>query len=121
MTDGRLVVCTAIGEVILCSDEGQFICLLGETPIENNGRTETIEAITPYSRGFLVAGNENIYAFEKSTDPKSGQYYKLVNRRPIEVKIETKDSLFSGNVNWKVSSLCLSHGEDFIYLITKSK
>jgi hypothetical protein len=69
----------------------------------------------------VIAGNENIYAFEKCTDPKSTQHYKLVNKRPIEVKIETKESLFSGNVNFKVSSLCLSHSEDFIYLITKSK
>jgi hypothetical protein len=64
MTDGRLIVCTEVGEIIILEDDGEFVGFLPDSP--SHEEEFKIEAITPMQRGgFVVAGNGRIYIYEK--------------------------------------------------------
>ena len=86
MADGKLIVCTDQGEIILCETDGSFLGAIMDEGIEPGFK---IECITAFSRGFIIAGNGLIYAFEKSEDP-SGPYRMI--QGPIDVKLEQRDS-----------------------------
>ena len=68
MQDGRLIVCTELGEIILCETDGSYMAYIPESPSEDEGAPFKIEAITPFSRGFIVSGENKIYAYEKTED-----------------------------------------------------
>jgi hypothetical protein len=67
MNDGRLVVCTELGEIMLLETDGSFKNYIAESPIEDEGEFK-IEAITAFTRGFIVSGEDKIYAYEKTED-----------------------------------------------------
>lgn len=113
MHDGRLVVCTEVGEIILCETDGSFLTFIPDSPTDEAFK---IECIQSFSRGFIVAGNGLIYAYEKCED--GGAPYRLITN-PIEVRLESKDNLGS-NMNYQITSMTLSHTEDYVYIITKS-
>jgi hypothetical protein len=112
MGNSNLIVCTEIGEIILCGMDGAFELYIPESPTEDNFK---LEAIIPFSRGFIVGGNENgnakFYAFEECDDPKIG--YRLINREPISLRMEN-------NEKHEVTSMAISNSEDYIYFTTKS-
>ena len=66
MTDGRIVVCTELGEIMLLETDGSFLAYIAESPVEEE--EWKIEAIYPFSRGFIVSGEDKIYAYEKTED-----------------------------------------------------
>ena len=65
MADGKLVVCTEAGEIILCETDGSFLAFIEDSPFNENFM---IESIVTFSRGFIIAGDGYIYAFEKCED-----------------------------------------------------
>jgi len=115
MSDGYLIVCTEVGEIIVCNDDGSYEASIPEAPMNDF----KIEAIVPFSRGFIVAGNGLIYAYERS-EGDTRTLYRLITE-PINVQMETKDQNFGSHINFLITSLTLSHSEDYIYFITKSK
>ena len=86
MTDGRLIVCTEVGEIFLCEENGSYMAYIPESPTDDNFK---LEACVAFSRGFIVAGNENgngkFYAFEKCEDSKVP--YRLINKEPTIVRM----------------------------------
>mgnify|MGYP000049844968 FL=1 len=117
MQDGRLVVCTEVGEIIVLETDGSYSAFVPDSPVENEFK---IEAIVATARGFIIAGDGLIYAFEKSEDPRIP--YRLITE-PIEVKMDSSDSKssFGPNVNFSITSMTLSSQEDYIYFVTKNK
>jgi len=103
MHDGRLVVCTEIGEILLLETNGSFLAYIPESPHEEE-KDFKIEAITAFTRGFIVSGEDRIYAYEKTEDPN-------VPYRAICNSTENPNSNFM--------SLCLSQSEDYLYCITQ--
>jgi hypothetical protein len=67
MSDGPLIVCTEVGEIIVCDDDGSYMAFVPDSPMNDF----KIEAIVSFSRGFIVAGNGLIYAYEKSEDART--------------------------------------------------
>lgn len=102
MNDGRLVVCTELGEIMLLETDGAFKNYIAESPIEDEGEFK-IEAICAFTRGFIVSGEDKIYAYEKTEDQD-------VPYRPIGMPTESNQSNFM--------SMCLSQNEEFLYCIT---
>jgi WD40 repeat protein len=117
MNDGRLVVCTEVGEIILCESDGLFMNYIPESPTDEAFK---IEAVMPFSRGFIIAGNENgigkFYAYEKSEDPRVA--YRLISKEPYEVKMDLNVNMHS--MNMQISSIALAHSEDYVYFTTRS-
>lgn len=73
LPDGRLIVCTDQGEILLLENNGDYKMMLSESPQENFN----IECIQTYSKGFVIAGdNGAIMIYEKSEDPKN-PYMKI--------------------------------------------
>jgi len=114
MADGKLVVCTEAGEIILCETDGSFLAFIEDSPFNESFM---IESIVTFSRGFIVAGDAYIYAFEKCEDQRSP--YRLIIE-PISVSIESKDHPLGSNMNYQITSMTMSHSEDYIYFITRS-
>jgi len=114
MSDGPLILCTEVGEIIVLDDDGSYMSFVPDSPMNDF----KIEAIVSFSRGFIVAGNGLIYAYEKSEDPRA--LYRQITE-PINVQMDSKDNNFGSHINFLITSLTLSHSEDYIYFITKSK
>ena len=93
MPDGRLIVCTEIGEVIILEDDGAFVAFLEDSPIIQEDKFR-IEVVIPMQRGFLVAGNGKIYVYEKVDDSKAP--YRMITE-PLEVQLDSKDNTFGSN------------------------
>jgi hypothetical protein len=103
MQDGRLVVCTEVGEIMLLETDGSFMAYIPESPVEEEGNFK-IEAIVPFTRGFIVSGEDKIYAYEKTED--AHVQYRMISN-PTE------------NPNSNFMSMCLSQSEDYLYCITQ--
>lgn len=117
MTDGRLIVCTEVGEIIILEDDGEFVAYLPDSPISED--QFKIEAITPMQRGgFLVAGNGRIYIYEKLDDPRAP--YKQACE-PLDIVLDSKENSIGSNSGQLVKSMCLSQTDDYIYFITESR
>ena len=52
MPDGRLIVCTDQGEIMVLEGQGDYKTLLAESP----GEGFYIECIITYTKGFIIAG-----------------------------------------------------------------
>ena len=73
LPDGRLIVCTDQGEIMLLEQGGDYKMLLAESP----GEGFFIECIVTYSKGFIIAGeNGQIMIYEKSEEPKN-PYHRI--------------------------------------------
>ena len=71
-----------------------------------------IEAIVTFSRGFIIAYKGQIYAYEKTEDPRAP--YRLIGE-PIDTKMDTAGP----NTDQVITSMTLSHSEDYVFFITK--
>ena len=54
MHDGRLIVCTELGEIIILEDDGEYVAFLPDSPIQEEDFK--IECVSPMKNGFVVAG-----------------------------------------------------------------
>ena len=105
MTDGRLIVCTEVGEIIILEDDGEFVAYLPDSPIHEEENFK-IEAITPMQKvGFLVAGNNRIFVYEKMDDSKIP--YKQACE-PMDIVLDQKDKPINSQLDHLVKSMCLS-------------
>jgi len=112
MSDGKLVLCTEAGEIILCETDGSFLAFIEDSPVSEGF---VIECIVAFSRGFIVAGDGQIYAYEKADSEKSP--FRLITE-PLNVSIDS--NALGGNMDHYITSMALSHSEDYIFFITKS-
>ena len=67
----QLVVCTAVGDILVCNMNGEFILQVPDSPglsVDYSGIR--IDCIVPYSRGLILAGGEQgmIFPFEATTN-----------------------------------------------------
>jgi hypothetical protein len=85
LADGKLAVCNDVGQVILCDTDGSYIAYIPDSPFNEQVKIDVIQS---FSRGFIIAGNEHIYVYEKTEDP-SAPYRSVAN--PLQVKMESKD------------------------------
>jgi hypothetical protein len=73
LPDGRLIVCTDQGEIMLLESSGDYKMLLAESP----GEGFYIECVITYSKGFIIAGEYGqIMIYEKSEEPKN-PYHRI--------------------------------------------
>lgn len=125
---GKLIVCTEIGEIFECED-GAFSGYIPDSPTNDDIK---IEAIMPYSRGFVVAANQSkdnqethgkFYVFQENQDPR--YKYKLLSSSPdmkLPYTVEYENvNLQTSNMTYAISSMAFSiTSEDMIYFTTKS-
>ena len=68
----QLVVCTAVGDILVCNMDGEFILRVPDDPRVNYGVDDGIRigCIVPYSRGLILTGGEQgkIFPFEATTN-----------------------------------------------------
>ena len=68
LPEGRIIVCTDQGELILLEQSGDFKMLLPESPLEGF----YIECIITYPKGFFIGGdNGQIIIYDRSEEPKN--------------------------------------------------
>jgi len=85
LPDGRLLVCTDKGEIMLLEMNGDWKMSLNEAP----GDDFYIECIQTYQKGFIIAGdNGQIMIYEKSEDPKNP--YNKIAKLPQNEKGDQK-------------------------------
>jgi len=58
---------------MLCETDGSYLSYIPDSPTDEGVK---IDVIVPFSRGFIIAGNEHIYVYERTEDP--GAPYRLV-------------------------------------------
>lgn len=115
MHDGRLIVCTEVGEIIVLEDDGEYVAFLQDSPSQED--EFKIECISPMKNGFIVAGNGRIYIYEKMEDSHA-PYKQLTD--PLDVVLDSKETSF-GNTGAKLlTSMCLNQTEDHIFMNTAS-
>ena len=103
MHDGRLVIGTEIGELILLETDGSYMAYISDSPV---GDEFKIECIVSFSRGFIIAGEGLIYVYERTEDPRNP--YKLIADNPFEVKMDMNNYNFGSNMSYQVTSMTLS-------------
>ena len=106
---GRLIVCTENGEIMLCETSGEFMNFIHESP----GEGYRITTIVPFSRGFIISGeNGMISAYERVEDPK----YPYRRTKNIECRLDqTQQYQLTA---FPISSMCLTSTEDQLFFIT---
>ena len=82
MADGCLVICNEVGQIVLCDTDGSYKAYIKDSPTAEGVK---IDVIVPFSRGFIIAGREQIFVYEKSEDPSAP--YKSVSN-PLQVQME---------------------------------
>jgi hypothetical protein len=77
LSDGRLLLCTDQGEILLLENSGDFKMVLSSSPGENFD----IANIISFSKGFMISGdNGKILVYEKSEEIKNP--YFLIAQLP---------------------------------------
>ena len=71
---------------MLLETSGEYMSFVPESPMEGF----KISCIVPFSRGFLVGGDNGIvFAYERTEDPRSP--YRLINH--LETKIDPNQTI----------------------------
>lgn len=108
---GRLVVCTENGEIMVCETSGEYMAFVHDSPKDNF----KIECIVPYSRGFLIGGeNGCIFAYERVEDSKNP--YRRI--KYMEAKIDQSQSIYIQSL--PITSMVLTSTEDMLYFISEN-
>jgi len=119
LPDGRLIVCTDQGEIMLLEGSGDYKMLLAESP----GEGFYIECIITYSKGFIIAGeNGQIMIYEKKEDPKNP--YLRIATLPSSTADGKQDKdypmLLAGIMSSKVRCMGLNSSEDTLVFSTEN-
>lgn len=117
LQDGRLIVCTDQGEIMLLESSGEYKMLLNCSP----GEGFFIEAVQTYSKGFLIAGdNGQIMVCEKTEEPKN-PYTNAATWPSFDPKQEKEyPQLLMGIMSSRIRSMCLSSTEDLLVFTTEN-
>jgi len=111
--DGRIVMGTEKGQIIVCEANGEYRCCLEDSPFENFA----IESIVPYSRGFVMGGPRGyIYIYEKSEDALYP--YKFYSK--MQVKLEQQGGGLQA-YQQTITNMVLTSTEDAIYMSTENQ
>jgi len=106
---GKLHVCTAEGEIMICDHDGNLQYYLKDSPLGHR-----IDTIFPASRGLIVGGaNGYIWSYENKSYEHGAPYALL------QAKIGLDDKSVCTLAD-SVTSLCLSEPEDQIFTINKN-
>jgi WD40 repeat protein len=118
MPDGRLIICTDQGEIMLLEGSGDYKMLLAESP----GEGFFIETIIVYSKGFIIGGeNGQIMIYEKSEEPKN-PYHRIATLPTTTDSKSDKDypMLMAGVMSSKVRWMSLNASEDSLVFTTEN-
>jgi WD40 repeat protein len=121
LPEGRLLVGTDQGEIMLCEQSGEYKLLLPESP----GEGFNIMCMRTFSKGFIIGGDQGqIMVFEKYNEPKilyTGTKLPLQSAQGANVTDEQKRNqnfLMKMLLQSKITSIDLSSSEDTILLTT---
>ena len=68
MADGNVIVCTAMGEIILLNNYCEFVMVLPTSPM----KTFSIECVVATQKGFIIGGDYlTAYVYEATKNPDS--------------------------------------------------
>jgi len=118
LPDGRLLVCTDQGEIMLLESDGSYKMLLSDSP----GDGFHIECILTFTKGFIIGGdNGRIYIYEKSEDPKVPytQFPPLPSPGGEREKVEYAE-LMQGVMTSRVKCIALSAADDMIVFTSEN-
>lgn len=101
--DGRLIVFSADGEIIICQDSGEFKSVLRDSPTGVH-----IVSCTTYSRGFIVGGSQGeIIIYDKTEDLDNPfKFYKKFVSQVERTSIEKA----------AITSLAINSTEDVFFI-----
>ena len=115
LPDGRLLICTDQGEIMLLEANGDYKMMLQESPCDGF----YIECIQTYSKGFIIAGdNGTIMIYDKNEDAKN-PYIRNAKLPQNDKKDKGEYSqLLTGIMQSRIRCMALSATDDCIIFTT---
>ena len=117
MPDGKIIVGTDQGQIVICAPSGEVSRILGDYP----GEDFYIEKILPYKHGFIIVGNKGqmIVYTNNGSEPSNPfqQIAQLPNINDDKLSEEQKQ-IISAVSNSKIKSIDISSGEDMLIFTT---
>lgn len=117
LPDGRFIVCTDQGEIMLLDSEGLY-----RMQLESPGDGFHIECVQTFSKGFIIGGDSGqIYIYEKSEEPKNPY-----NSSPLLAQQSDKNDkteyheLIAGVMSSRIKCMTLSASDDLIAFTTEN-
>ena len=117
LPEGKIIICTDQGELLLLESSGEYKMLLSCSP----GDGFYIEAITNYSKGFMIAGDTGqIMVFEKTDEPKK-PFVHVATWPNVDPKEEKKyPNLFLSIMASRIKCIALSSNDDTLVFSTEN-
>lgn len=117
LPEGKIIVCTDQGELLLLESTGEYKMLLSCSP----GDGFYIESITTYSKGFMIAGDTGqIMVFEKTDEPKK-PFAHVATWPNVDPKEEKKyPNLFLSIMASRIKCIALSSNDDTLVFSTEN-
>eukprot|EP00357_Protocruzia_adherens_P031581 CAMPEP_0115039386 /NCGR_PEP_ID=MMETSP0216-20121206/43998_1 /TAXON_ID=223996 /ORGANISM="Protocruzia adherens, Strain Boccale" /LENGTH=1374 /DNA_ID=CAMNT_0002420017 /DNA_START=19 /DNA_END=4143 /DNA_ORIENTATION=- len=104
LSDGKIIVGTEAGELLLLDNSGEYKQCLSSSPFDGWG----IECIVPWSKGFIVGGdNATLYIYERNTEDPKNPYQRVM--RSLQVKTANNNP-----IDAKIKGISISPSEDMI-------
>ena len=117
LPDGRLIICTDQGEIMLLETDGSY-----KMQLESPGDGFHIECVQTFSKGFIIGGdNGQIYIYEKSEEPKNPY-----NSSPLLPQQSDKNDksdyheLMASVMTSRIKCMTLSSTDDMIVFTTEN-
>ena len=117
LPEGKIIICTDQGELLLLESTGEYKMLLSCSP----GDGFYIEAIANYSKGFMIAGDTGqIMVFEKTDEPKK-PFAHVATWPNVDPKEEKKyANLFLSIMASRIKCIALSSNDDTLVFSTEN-
>ena len=100
--DGRIIVCTSRGEIILWESSGEFNSFIPTSPVGE----WNIASISPFARGFIVGGEEGQFFVYEKTEDLDCPYKRMT------------DALYkhpNNSTNITITGIAITSSEDTVY------
>ena len=120
LPDGRLLIGTDKGDIMLLEQSGDYKMSINEAP----GDDFYIDCIMTYQKGFIIGGdNGTIMIYEKSEDPKN-PYTRIAKLPSGEKGQQNRDSeypeLMAEVMFSRIKHMSLASSEDYIVFSTEN-
>ena len=116
LPEGRFLVATDQGQIMLCEHTGEFKRVLADSP----GEGFYIETIRTYSKGFIIAGDKGQMMVFMATGELNNPYTRIAslpNPQGDKMSLEQK-KIIQELYRSKIKAMDLSAGEDTLILTT---
>lgn len=117
LPDGKTIVCTDQGELLLLESTGELKMFLSCSP----GDGFYIESITTYSKGFMIAGDTGqIMVYEKTDEPKRPFAYVATWPNEDPKKEKKYSELLLSIMASRIKCIALSSNDDTLVFSTEN-